>query len=178
MRLPRVRRGLHGVHALATLALLATGLLLWSPELRGRAVGGYGRSILEIHLWTGLAFLAAPGLALLLAGRALLADARRRLAPPGLAPWRAFHLALTLAAGALLGASGLVLGFDTGVPLAVWDAARASHLWATWAMAAALPVHLVLAARALVSRYRLRRAGPPPLFELAEEGEAEGAGPP
>ncbi|MDX1648766.1 MAG: hypothetical protein R3263_02830, partial [Myxococcota bacterium] len=69
MTLAPVRRALHAGHALLTVALLATGFLMGFPGLRGRLVGGYGAEIWELHLELGAAWLAAPVLALLLAGR-------------------------------------------------------------------------------------------------------------
>ena len=73
-----VRRALHAAHALTSVLLIATGLLLWDPDLRARFVGGYGREILEAHLWVGALLLGAPILAGLLAGRVLLRDLLRR----------------------------------------------------------------------------------------------------
>ena len=54
------------------LLLLASGLLLTEPDLRAKLVGGYGREIMEIHLWSGWVFLGAPLLALALAPHPLL----------------------------------------------------------------------------------------------------------
>jgi hypothetical protein len=165
-----VRRALHHVHAATALGLAATGWLVGSPELRARIVGGFGRELLDLHVALGLAFLAAPAAALLLAGRALVADARRRLGPPDPPwAWRKVHLASTLVLAALLGASGLVLWRDPGLPPAALDASLAVHEVSTWVLVLALPVHLVAARRRIAERWRARgRAAPAPLHEDAD----------
>jgi cytochrome b subunit of formate dehydrogenase len=58
------RRILHIAHVILSLVLIATGLVIEFPELRARLVGGYGMQILQVHLWLGWAFMAAPALAL------------------------------------------------------------------------------------------------------------------
>ena len=54
-----VRRALHAAHALTSVLLIATGLLLGYPDLRSALVGGYGRQILDGHLWIAWGFLGA-----------------------------------------------------------------------------------------------------------------------
>src|SRR5512145_555262 len=76
-----VRRALHAAHALASLLLVGTGALIHWPELRAELLGGYGLALAALHEWTGLAFIAAPLLALALAARPLARDLRARLAP-------------------------------------------------------------------------------------------------
>jgi len=156
-----VRRGLHASHALAALALLATGVLLGAPDLRARLLGGYGREIAAWHDVGAYAFLAAPLLALALAARPLAVDLRARLGPPEGLTWRKLHIALTLALSACLSASGLALWAGDGVPTAVYDGALELHVAATWALGVTLPIHLVAARRKLAARVReILRGGP------------------
>ncbi len=104
-----VGRALHATHAVATLVLLATGLLLEFPELRSLAIDGYGQPIITIHLVVGGAFALLPLVALGIARAALVEGLRRRLAPPE--PWRGrkSHIAAFLVVVALLFASGAVM---------------------------------------------------------------------
>ena len=55
-----VRRALHAAHAGVSLLLLATGLLLGSPDLRARLLGGYGREVAQWHDLGAYAFLGVP----------------------------------------------------------------------------------------------------------------------
>ena len=148
-----VRRALHAAHALTSLLLIATGLLLGYPDLRSALVGGYGRQILDGHLWISWVFLGAPVVAGAVAGRPLLRDLARRLGPPD-PPlvWRKIHIVASLAMTILLGASGGVLWLDLDLPLPALDAALDLHVAATWLLAASIPVHLVLAWRKIVAR--------------------------
>jgi len=163
------RRLLHAAHGVTALALLATGFLIQWPDLRAKIVGGYGRELAEIHLWFGWAFAAVPLLALAAAG-ALWADLRRRLGPPDPITWRKLHIVVTLASGALLGVSGIILWGFPELPLVVQDVSLEVHIWATWIITATLPVHLVAARPKIAERVRLLRGGePPPLFEFVDE---------
>lgn len=156
-----VRRALHASHAATALALLATGTLLGAPDLRARILGGYGREIAEWHDIAAWGFLAAPVLALALAGRPLALDARTRLGPPDGVTWRKLHLVLTLALTALLAASGAVLWAGADTPALVYDGALELHVAASWALALTLPVHLAAARHKLAARVRERLRGGP-----------------
>lgn len=150
-----VRRALHATHTAASVLLIATGLLLSYPDLRGRLVGGYGREILDAHLWIGAALIAAPCVAGLLAGRLLLRDLVRRLGPPDPTfAWAKVHIVATLAMTSLLVATGLLLWLDFDLPTAVLDLATTSHVAATWLLVASIPLHVVLARRKIVARTR------------------------
>jgi hypothetical protein len=142
------------VHALASLALLASGLLLELPDLRARLVGGYGREILQVHLWASWVFLGSPALGLILVGRPLLRDFLRRFVPPHATTWRRVHLGTTLAATSLFGVSGLLLWLDVGLPLALADAALALHMGLTWLLLVLLPAHLFAARDKIAARVR------------------------
>jgi hypothetical protein len=152
------RQGLHALHTLASLALVATGLLIQWPELRARLLGGYGHELALLHEQSALVFLAVPALALALAGRALLRDAAARLSRPRLT-WRRVHLATSLVLSLALSVSGAVMWLDRG-PLALLDASVQAHVWSTWAFLATLAVHLVAARgkvrEALAVRFGLR----------------------
>jgi len=157
---------LHATHAVATLLLLGTGLLLEFPELRARSIGGYGSRIVTIHLWAGAAFAGAPLLALALSWRGLVEDLRRRLDPSERWGWRQGHIAGSVAATFLLSLTGLLLWRDSLFPVLVGDGSRWIHLGLSVAIAVALPVHLVLARRKLRQRVRewLGREDPPDSF--------------
>ena len=167
-----VRRALHATHAVATVVLLATGLLLEFPELRSFTIGGYGRSIVSIHLVAGVAFALLPMIALLLASAALIEDLRRRLGPPDPWRWRKSHIVGSLIAVALLSVSGAVMWADADLPIAVGDASRAVHVALTALVGISLPIHLVLARRKIVERVKgwLGRGEPPDGFFDLDEG--------
>ncbi len=173
------RRLLHGSHAAATLLLLATGVLILSPDLRARAVGGYGRQIAGLHELVGWVFVLVPAGGLLLAHRALLAELRARLGPGTARPgWPRLHLLFTLAASFTAAVTGFALLAD--LPAALFDAARTAHVVAHHLLLASLPLHLFLARRAMVDRLRLWLGREPaPLFEWAadENRPGDGSGP-
>jgi cytochrome b subunit of formate dehydrogenase len=174
MNPPLVRWGLHAAHAITSLALIATGLLIQWPDLRARIVGGYGRQILSVHDWVGVAFIAAPALALALAGRPLVRDLRRRLGPPEGLTWTKIHLVATLAVTALLGLSGVLLWVNE-LPRTVENGALEVHSILSWVVLASIPVHLVAARRKIVDvvAVLLRLREPPRLgFPLEDEEDA------
>jgi cytochrome b subunit of formate dehydrogenase len=171
-----VRRLLHAAHAIAALVLVATGFLIEWPDLRARVVGGYGRQLASVHNWVGWAFAVAPGLALAVAARPLLADLGRRLGPPDPLTWRNVHIVITLVTSVLLIATGIVLWWPDDLPLALLDASLEVHTWTTWVFAASIPVHLIAARHQIVERTRLLLGGePPPLFEFADDDPDEDA---
>jgi cytochrome b subunit of formate dehydrogenase len=147
------RRLLHTVHGVTTLALLVTGWLIQWPDLRAQLVGGYGRELARFHLWFGWAFAAAPLLAGGAAG-ALFADLQQRLGPPDPITWRKLHIVITGVASVLLTASGIILWRFHELPLIVQDVSLEIHIWATWVVAASLPVHLVVARLKIAERVR------------------------
>lgn len=150
-----VRRSFHTAHASVSLLLIATGLFLWDPDLRAQLVGGYGREILDAHLWLGVGLLGVPILAGLLAARPLLRDLVRRLGPPDPPyAWAKLHIVASAVVTSLLGGSGLLLWFDLDLSPATLDLATELHLALTWLLIASIPVHLVMARRKVVSRAR------------------------
>lgn len=150
----RVRWTLHLIYAFAVLVKVASGLLLTEPDLRGKLVGGYGREIMDIHLWSGWVFLGAPLLALVLAARPLLRDLRRRLGPPAGITWRKTHIVVTLSVGTILSLTGVLLWLDLGLPRAYTDPMLDVHDALIWVVIAALSAHLVTARRKILLRTR------------------------
>lgn len=156
------RRLLHASHAVATLVLLATGLLLQSPDLRARLVGGYGRELAQVHQGAAVVFAAIPLAALARAGRPLLRDARRRLGPPDPIGWKKIHIVSSLAGGLLLTVTGFVLWFDEAFPLVAADLALEGHAFLTWVFLVLLVIHLVAARRKIAGKVREAARGAPP----------------
>jgi cytochrome b subunit of formate dehydrogenase len=150
----RIRWALHCIYALALLVKVASGLLLTEPDLRARLVGGYGRQIMDIHLWSSWFFLGAPLLALALAGRPLLRDLRRRLQRPRRITWQKIHIVVTLGAGIILSLTGVLLWLDLELPRASVDLMIELHDLLIWLVIAALAVHLVAARRKILRRTR------------------------
>jgi len=149
-----VRRSLHHIYAVSAIALMATGIFLTLPDLRARLIGGYGRQILDIHLWAGWIFLAAPPLALAAAARPLLADLRERLADDEGLSWRRIHIASSLTAGFLLGLTGIVMWWDPKIPRTLGDLVSNTHEILSWVVIAELGGHVVMARRKIVERTR------------------------
>lgn len=169
-----LRRALHDVHAVATLLLVVTGLLLYFPELRGAAIGGYGRRILDFHLWGGVVSVLVPLAAAGLVARALLEDLSRRLGPPDPWGWSKTHIVLSLVVTAGLAVSGFMIWFDDALPRAWNEPSHWVHDVLTVAIIVALPLHLIASRRKIVSRVRewLGLAPPPSLpFDFEDEDE-------
>jgi cytochrome b subunit of formate dehydrogenase len=150
----RIRCALHLTYALAVLVKVASGLLLTEPDLRAKLVGGYGREIMDIHLWSGWIFLGAPLLALALGTRPLLRDLRRRLRRPDGITWRKIHIVVTLSVGIILSLTGVLLWLDLELPLAFADLMVEVHDLLIWVVIAALSAHLVAARRKILLRTR------------------------
>jgi cytochrome b subunit of formate dehydrogenase len=148
-----IRQAIHHIYTLLALVLLATGALLTWPDLRAQVIGGYGREILDVHLWAGWVMLGTPAL-LLLAARPIWRDLLRRLGRPDGITWRKINSVLSLAAGVLLAVSGVLLWLDLGLSLAVIDAALFVHQALSWLILGALAVHIVAAWRKTVVRTR------------------------
>jgi cytochrome b subunit of formate dehydrogenase len=157
-----VRRALHAVHALTSLALAGTGALIHWPELRLELLGGYGLALASLHEWTGFAFMAAPLLSLALAARPLASDLGSRLRAPGPPSWRKLHIALTLALTLVLSLSGVALWLQEHLSPDAADLALEAHVWASWAIAVSIPVHLLAARRKIVEIVAVRLGLRPP----------------
>ena len=151
MTAPRARQGIHVFHAATSLALLATGFLIQSPELRSYVTGGYGLEILRAHTWLGFAFILGPALALLAFMRPLLADLGRRLRPLDPVSWRKIHTVLSLFLSTLLGGTGLALWPPLDLDAQWLDVTLEVHVVVTWLFLASILVHLVAARRKIWS---------------------------
>jgi hypothetical protein len=154
MSLVRIRWALHLVFAGSVLVKVASGLLLTEPDLRARLLGGYGREIMDVHLWSGWVFLGAPLLALVFAARPLLRDLQWRLGRPDGFTWRKLHLIVTIGLGIVLSVTGVLLWVDLGLPLAFGDLMLEVHDVLIWVVIAVLAVHLFAARRRLLVRTR------------------------
>ena len=123
-RFSRVERLLHWVNALGFFFLLATGLILYLPSLS--VLVARRQLIQSLHFWTGVGWLAALALVIVLGGRRMLRTARElesfdaddlRWLRGGKAPQGRFNAgqkinaALTAAFTVLFGVSGLLLWF-------------------------------------------------------------------
>ena len=123
-RFSRVERLLHWVNALGFFFLLATGLILYLPHLS--MLVSRRQLIQSLHFWSGVGWLAALALVIVLGGRRLLATAReldsfdrddllwlrRRKAPQGrFNAGQKINAVLTAAFTVLFGVSGLLLWF-------------------------------------------------------------------
>lgn len=142
---------LHAVHLVTFAVLLVTGLLLFVPDLRAMATGGYSLVIRQTHCWVGVAFTVLPVLV------ALRYGVRSMLAPPEKLTvrtlWKGFHFALTIAVGALLAVSGFVLWGKALAPRSIVEASRLAHDWLTYGAGLLLALHLLeVGGTALVER--------------------------
>jgi hypothetical protein len=117
-------------------------------------VGGYGRQIMDIHLWSGWLFLGAPLLALALAARPLLRDLSLRLSRPDGITWRKIHIVVTLGVGIVLSLTGLLLWLDPGLPRSVSDLMLDVHDLLIWLVIATLVLHLTATRRRILLRTR------------------------
>ena len=119
-----MERLLHWVNALGFFFLLATGLILYLPRLS--MLVSRRQLIQSLHFWSGVGWLAALALVIVLGGRRLLATAReldsfdrddllwlrRRKAPQGrFNAGQKINAVLTAAFTVLFGVSGLLLWF-------------------------------------------------------------------
>ena len=174
-----VRHALHHIYAATAIVLMITGVFLTLPDLRGRVIGGYGREILDLHLWVGWLFLATPPIAVVLGRSDLLAALRERLSEGH--AWRRFHMASVLIAGFVLGTTGIVLWLDLELSRTLADLVSNLHQWLSWFVIAELGVHVVAARRKTFERARMLLGLSPlgkgedaekELFDFADDDEA------
>jgi cytochrome b subunit of formate dehydrogenase len=141
----------HLIHAFTFFVLLATGILLFSPTIRSRVVGGYSLSLGMIHWWTGIAFV----LVTLPVARHPFRLARNGSGRGAPSPeergrhWRRFHLLFTLGSAVVFTATGLVLWFRGSFSLEITDASATIHLWLTYLATMIFAAHLTAAVIAL-----------------------------
>jgi len=131
---------LHAIHTATFLALLATGLLLFIPELRSFATGGYSLAIVRIHRWAGVASVGLPfALLLCLGGPSALAPPRTHTLRGLL---KGAHQAIVVAMTLLFAATGLIMWLQQPIYESIEDSSRLLHDWMTSAAGAFLAVHL------------------------------------
>ena len=156
------RPALHLVHLLTFAALLATGLLLLSADLRAATVGGYALWLGTIHRWVGIGFVVAP-LAILLRARTpilFVAPALRSLRTT----WQALHVGITVAMTVLFAMTGFALWGEDHVREATVDASRTTHDWLTGMVVALVAMHLLeIGTTNLMTRIRATPPDPPQL---------------
>lgn len=154
-------RASHIAHAATFLALLATGLLLFSPTLRAQLTGGYALQVRSIHCWVGVAFAVATVPFLRPVLWAWRSRACSGVTSNALWRWRHAHLLFTVAAGVTFTASGLLLWQQDRFALALADPSAWVHLWLTYLAAGVLTLHLAIATvapRVRAARERVRIA--------------------
>ena len=131
---------LHAIHTATFLALFVTGLLLFVPELRSLATGGYSLAIVRVHRWAGVASIALPfALLLYLGGPVALAPPRTHTIR-GL--MKGAHQAVIVAMTLLFAGTGLVIWLQQPLYESIQDSARSLHDWMTYAAAALLAIHV------------------------------------
>jgi hypothetical protein len=135
------RPALHLVHLLTFVALLATGLLLFSADLRAATVGGYALWLGVIHSWVGVAFVVAPLAILMRARTAVLFAAPSPRSVRTM--WQTLHVGMTVAMTVLFTLTGLALWAEEIVGTRTSDACRGAHAWLTGFAAAFVALHLL-----------------------------------
>lgn len=132
---------LHTLHLLTFAILLATGVLMISPELRTAFTGGYSLVIRRAHLWGGVAFAVLPAIVVFPLGMRNVFVATAERTPRTL--WQGSHLIITIMIGAVFTATGLAIWEEGIVSESLADLSRSTHNWLTWVAAALLGLHLV-----------------------------------
>ncbi|MBM3678016.1 MAG: hypothetical protein FJW96_09075 [Actinobacteria bacterium] len=171
VRFTRTERALHWIHAAAFLVMLATGLVLYLPDLAAEI--GRRNLVKNVHIWTAVAWAALIVAIVVLGDRRGLASAwrevqtidrddRRWLARAGRAPQGRFNAGqklntiLTAAFAILLAVSGFFLWLGERDHTFMLDGAGTLHIALTWASIALLVGHLYLAIVHPTTRHALR----------------------
>ncbi len=148
---------LHTGHLLIFLLLLASGWLLWSPDLRAAVTGGYSLLVRETHRWGGVAFVVLPVPILLRFGVKSLfgPPARRSLRTV----WQGVHLGLTALMSAVFALTGFVVWGKHLFPEQAVEASLEVHDWLTYAAIALVAFHLCeVAVATLIARLQAATA--------------------
>ena len=131
---------LHAIHTATFLALFVTGLLLFVPELRALATGGYSLAIVRIHRWAGVASIGLPfALLVYLGGPAALAPPRTHTLRGLL---KGTHQAIVVVLTLLFAATGFIMWLQQPIYESIEDSSRSLHDWMTYVAAVLLAVHL------------------------------------
>jgi cytochrome b subunit of formate dehydrogenase len=148
---------LHTLHLATFVLLMASGVLMLSPELRAAVTGGYSLVIYNVHCWGGVAFLVLPVAVLVAAGGPAVLAAQQQGGMRSF--WQSGHMLVTVGIGAALVATGFALWAKDFVSMATMDASLAVHDWLTYAAAALVALHLLeLAGSGAAARIQEARA--------------------
>ena len=151
---------LHTAHLLTFAVLLATGLLLWLPGLRGAVTGGHSLLIRNAHRWGGVAFIMLPLIIMVCFGARSLAAAPAARTLRTL--WQGGHVGLTVVMTGVFTLTGAAIWAQRVLPDAVGELCRSKHDWLTYAAGLMVAVHLLeVGMAALVARVRAAGADSP-----------------
>ena len=152
MNVQDTQRWIHRVNSTAALVLLITGVMHTLPDIRSLLIGGYGRLIADIHLWTAAVFICSPILGLMLNGGSILNNVRIRVFKDPVWHWRRINLTCTVTICFSQACAGTMIWIDTmyPLPLAALDVLFFVHHIGAWYIGLMLPVHLWMARRAIV----------------------------
>jgi formate dehydrogenase subunit gamma len=169
-RFNRTERALHWVHAAAFLLMLATGLVLYLPDLS--ELVARRNLVKNVHIWTAVAWAVLVVAVVVLGDRRRLADdwreietidrddrrwLRGRRAPQGrFNAGQKINAILTVAFALLFALSGFFLWLGERDHRFLFDGTGTVHLWLTWASVALLVGHLYLALIHPTTRHALR----------------------
>lgn len=151
---------LHTAHLLTFAVLLATGLLLWLPGLRGAVTGGHSLLIRNAHRWGGVAFIMLPLIIMVCFGARSLAAAPAARTLRTL--WQGGHVGLTVVMSGVFTLTGAAIWAQRLLPEAFGELCRLTHDWLTYAAGLMVAVHLLeVGMAALVARVRAAGADSP-----------------
>ena len=151
---------LHTAHLLTFAVLLATGLLLWLPGLRGAVTGGHSLLIRNAHRWGGVAFIMLPLIIMVCFGARSLAAAPAARTLRTL--WQGGHVGLTVVMSGVFTLTGAAIWAQRLLPDAFGELCRSTHDWLTYAAGLMVAVHLIeIGMAAMVARVRAAVADSP-----------------
>jgi formate dehydrogenase subunit gamma len=169
-RFSRTERALHWVHAAGFLAMLATGLILYLPDLA--ELVARRNLVKNVHIWTAVAWAVLVVAVIVLGDRRRLAAdwreietidrddrrwLRRRRAPQGrFNAGQKINAILTAAFALLFALSGFFLWLGERDHRFLLDGTGSLHLALTWASVTLLAGHLYLAVIHPTTRHSLR----------------------
>lgn len=147
-----VRRWVHRFVGAAALVLISTGTLVTFPDFRSAVIGGNGQLLSDMHMWIGFLFISAPIAALLIKGKDILSNLKKRIIDAKRMTWRRFHLTLTIISGSLMTITGGILLIDSHIvelSTFLMDIFFFLHLTGAWILGLTLPVHLFMSRRGI-----------------------------
>ena len=147
-----IRRWVHRFVGLAVLVLLLTGVLVTFPDVRTVLIGGRGQLLSDIHMWTSVILIGAPIVALVMNGKEIFQNLKKRMFNAKTHTWRRYHLSLTVVAGVAMSLIGCVLLIDSKMielPIVMMDVFFWLHLAGAWLLGSVLLIHLWMAHRGI-----------------------------